>query len=371
MPYWKRPFTLITAMLMVSVIVPAGANAQDRVILGVGGPAFPVQGSARFDQQGRIAIDCALDGQGHCAALTQTVGGTQPPTIAAFTPSATSLSAPGGLTLAWSSNGEACYAFEPEGIDGWTATSGSLSRALAASGTRSISGVPAGNYIFGLRCYSRTGSSVARTQQVVVAGPGGGPVSGDNYCDQYYSGTRTKPTTPEFTAYGFTRVDKQFEDIFNIPVGDVMGGFEVRWVPGMYVDSAAFHYVAIAFTMQEDAPANPRSQAFLRWFMTQVQGTFNGAVSVTVSPCAGDFRSPPSVEDVNDHYLSGKCRRPFGAGGSLVIDATSSASACFAPKGKRMYINVAAANMFQGPPAASSCTGVPRANNCGVSMRFD
>jgi hypothetical protein len=192
--------------------------------------------------------------------------------------------------------------------------------------------------------------------------------SGD-HCSEYYSAGL--PTAAGFDAYGWARIELSFLDAFGVKPGEAMPAQEFRWLPGQQVPAAFNNYLAIPFVMTETS--GPDSQFQLRWIATQLPGASTGAVSVSISPCAGDFRAPTTLQgNASDLYLGGLCRSTFNTAGQLVIDSGNPESGCYAPPGKQMFINIAAANMFEGaPPTTSSCVGLDPPSNCGVSMRND
>jgi hypothetical protein len=188
----------------------------------------------------------------------------------------------------------------------------------------------------------------------------------EDYCAEYY--TAGLPTAAGFNAYNWARTELNFFEVFGINPGDIMMAQDVKWLPGGFTPAALGNYLSIPFVMTESS--GPSAQFQLRWFPTQMPGTTTGAVSVSISPCAGDFRA--SALDPSDPYLNNLCRNNFSTSGQIVVDASNPNNGCYAPPGKLMFINIAAANMFQGTvPTASSCVGLDPPSTCGVSVRID
>jgi hypothetical protein len=368
----KQRVLLPLAALLATGAVGAAEVTSPKIIIGnMTAQEIPITGTVNVQADGDIRVECRLDEQDRCPSIGSGSGGSSgsnPPTITSFTPSATTITEGGSFSLSWQSNGEVCYALEPEAITNWTSQTNPRGRAYPPSGSQSLS-LGEGEYVFGLRCYTAGGSTTTTTATVTVEKGDETPPPG-NYCDEYYSGTRTKPTVPAFTAFNFTKVEESFVNMFGILPGDVMPSSDMRWVPGNKISQAANHYLTIPFVMREDSTTSPLSQFQLRWFLTQIPGAVSGAVSVTISPCPGDFRPSAFPTDPNDLYTSNLCRATFNTQGALTVDSTSQTNGCFAPKDKQMYINVAPSNMFGGvAPTTTSCPSGQ--TQCGVSMRHD
>jgi len=358
----------LAAACAISVAHAAEVQSPKIIIDNLTGQQIPITGTVSFQADGDLRVQCRLDGNNNCPSIgTGNSGsGTNPPTISSFTASATTITAGQSVTLSSASTGDVCFAESPTGITGWTGN------ALAKSTSQTINGLAVGSYSFGLRCYTAAGSAAATSPTITVnAGsepPPPPPPTGD-YCAEYYA--NGLPTAPGFNAYGFTKVESTFSNVFGVLPGDIMPSSDVRWVPGNLISQAAGTYLAIPFTMTQNS--GPMSQFQLRWFATQIPGAVTGSVSVTISPCPGDFRAASGF-GVNpaDLYSTNLCRSTFNTASQLVVDSADQQSGCFAPVGKRMFINVAAANIFGGTaPATTSCPINPPSSVCGVSMRND
>ena len=359
----------LAAACALSAANAAEVQSPKIIIDNLTGQQIPITGTVSFQADGDLRVQCRLDNNNNCPSIgTGNSGsGTNPPTISSFNASATTITTGQSVTLSWNSTGDVCYAESPTGVTGWSGN------ALAKSTSQTISGLAVGTYAFGLRCYTAGGSAAATSPTITVNAASGGdpnppPPTGD-YCAEYYSSGL--PTAAGFNAYNHTKTELAFTNAFGVLPGDTMGASERRWMPGNNISVAAGNYLSIPFTMTEDTGA--LSQFQLRWFLHQVVGQSSGSVSVSVSPCAGDFRQSTTFGvNPSDYYLSGMCRITYGVSGTITVDATNPNFGCFAPKGKRLYINIAAANMFLGSaPSTTGCAGNPPDSNCGVSMRLD
>lgn len=359
----------LAAACLVGIAHAATVTSPKIIIENMTGQEIPITGTVSFQADGDLRVQCRLE-NGNCPSIGTGNGntGNNPPSISAFNASSTSITTAQSVTLSWNSSGDVCYAESPAGINGWTG------QTLSRNASQAISGLAAGSYTFGLRCYSAGGSVTASSPTVTVTTattnppPDPNPPTGD-YCAEYYSSGL--PTTAGFNAYNWAKTEVSFANAFGIVPGDVMAAADVKWLPGNQVPAAVGNYIAIPFTLTESS--GPNAQFNLRWFQTQIPGASPGAVSVSVSPCPGDFR--PSVTfgvNPSDYYVGGVCRGTFGQGGQISVDSSNPNNGCYAPPGKRLFINIAAANMFQGAaPTTGSCTGNPAPTQCGVSVRHD
>jgi hypothetical protein len=357
----------LAAACVVGIAQAATVTSPKIIIENMSGQEIPITGTVSFQADGDLRVQCRLE-NGNCPSIGTGNGGsgTNPPTISSFTASATTITAGQSVTLSWNSTGDVCFAESPAGITGWTGNS------LAKAASQAISGLAVGTYTFGLRCYTAGGSATASTPSITVqqGSTNPPPPPPADYCGEYYS-AGLPTSAPGFNAHNWNKVERDFSTIFGILPGDAMTASDVKWLTGLQVPAAFNNYLAIPFTMTDSSGL--LSEFLMRWFQTQIAGASPGAVSVTVSPCAGDFRASTAGDPVTDIYLRGVCRRSFGQSGTITVSSDpQSATACFAPVGKRMYINIAAANMFESTaPATSSCTGNPAPSNCGVSVRHD
>ncbi len=309
-----------------------------------------------FAANGDLSIRCRKDGE-NC--VTANIGGgssgTNPPTNVSLTPSATTLTAGGAFNLTWTStNAEACYGAGPAGISGWT------NQVLTP--TRGAPGLPLslaeGNYTFQLRCFNAGGSTTVNAPAVTVTAGGGG--GGGNFCSEYYASGL--PTGSGFNGHGFEQVIVPFFNVFGAEPGYTAG--ITAGVPGNFVNPSTNRIMVIPFTLLSDAGAG--SQMQLSWVESQLQGVPTGAVTVTISPCPGDFRTP--VSSSSDPYMQFRCRQDAGISGNLAASAQAGTTNCPAPKDKQMYINIATYDMFvPSPPSTSTCSGT---STCGVAMRL-
>jgi hypothetical protein len=311
--------------------------------------------SVEFATNGDLQIRCRKTGD---SCVTANIGGpptgTNPPTNVSLTPSSTSFNAGGAFNLQWgSTNAEACFGVGPAGVSGWS------SQVLATSrGAPGLSlNLAQGSYAFQMRCYNATGSTLVSAPTVTV-NPGTPPA--DNYCAEYYS--TGLPTGSAFNGHGFTRVDVPFFNIWGAQPGFSAG--ITAGVPGNFMNPSTGRYMAIPFILTSDS--GPGTQVNLTWAEAQSVGITTGSVSVTISPCPGDFRS--AVTGSSDIYLSFQCRRAASVGDTMSATSVIGQSGCRAPKNKQMYINIATYDMFvPTPPTTSTCSGN---TTCGVAMRL-
>lgn len=363
-----RPARLMTgaAALLLSTFASAQV-ASPKIIINNVNPAAEIglqsASTVEFLANGDLRVNCRL-ASGQCETANiggGGGGGTNPPTNLVLTPSTTSLTAGGAFSLTWSSSGaEVCYGVGPTSpsVLGWTGQPLATSRGTPGL---ALSLTTAGDYVFQMRCYSATGSAQTSTATVTVTQSGGGGPGPTDYCAEYYDGTtRPVPTSPSFTAHGHERKDQTFESIWSVAPGTPG---ERRALPGIFLLPAQNRYLSVPFTMTQGSGA--QSQFDFNWVEAAgLEGVVSGSVTVTVSPCPGDFR--PSQAGSTDIYLSAQCRRTYGIQNGITVTADPTLSGCFAPVNKIMYLNISTHNMYNTPPSASSCSG----QTCGVSMRL-
>jgi len=309
--------------------------------------------TVQFLSNGDLSVNCRLNG-GICPSTGGGSSGNNPPT-ATLSPSSTTLSQGAAFTLNWNTanSAEACYAVGPANIANWTG------RTLNVNGNQSLS-LLQGEYVFQMRCYSDGGKVSVSTPLVTVEPGSTPPPVGSDYCAEVYGSN--PPTVPNFTAFGFERVDRDYASVWGVQPG--MGQGDPRVVPGEFMNPTAQRYLAISFVMANDVPGTSESQYRIDWREPQAQGVPGGMVSVAISPCPGDFRAPVTFS--SDLYESAACRKTVSSLNTLSVTSVQGAPGCYAPKGKTMYINVATHNMYgTTAPTTSTC-----GNNtaCGASM---
>jgi hypothetical protein len=314
--------------------------------------------NVEFAANGDLQIRCRKTGD---SCVTANIGGggstgTNPPTNVSLTPSATTLTAGNAFNLQWSStNAEACFGLSTPSVSGW---SNQVLATNRGSPGQALSLTTPGSYTFQLRCFNAGGSNTA-TAPTVTVNPGGGGGGGD-YCSEYYASGM--PTGSAFNGHGFTRVDVPFFNVWGAQPGFSAG--ITAGVPGNFVNPSTARYMAIPFTLLSDSGTG--TQVNLSWVEAQQVGISTGAVTVTISPCPGDFRPPATGS--SDIYLSFQCRAAASIGAALSATSVIGQSGCRAPKDKQMYINIATYDMFvTNPPTQSTCSG---SSTCGVAMRL-
>jgi len=323
--------------------------------------ALDSSSSVEFAANGDLQVRCRQSG-GNCLLqnLGSTGGGTNPPTGLSLTPSVTALTAGAPFNLTWGSVGaEACFGAGPTSpsVSGWTG------RVLATSqgGAGLALTLAEGTYNFQMRCYNATGSQIVNATPVVVSASTGGG-TGAGYCGEYYNGTtRPVPTDPRFTAHNFTRGDATFVGIWGTQPG--VGGGPAVALPGNFLDPSFGRYLAVPITLSGSA-----TQVTFQWIDSQGSGIPTGQVSVTISPCPGDFRPRQFPNTTGDDYLSIACgSSQTGISGNLSATSQSGQAGCLAPTGKQLFLNIATHNMYlPTAPTTSTCGG---ASTCGVNMQ--
>ncbi len=358
----QRAYTLLglVAGLVGASAAVAQTVASPKVVISNTSPLAEIGletgSSVEFGANGDLQIRCRKTGE-NC--VTQNLGTQVPPgnapTGLSLTPSATTLNTGNPFNLQWgSTNADACFGLAPSGVSGWS--SQVLAPARGAPGLALT--LAQGTYNFQMRCYNANGSNSVAAQTVTV-NQSVTPPTGD-YCSEYYA--TGLPTGSAFNAHNFTRADGSFFGIWGAQPGFSAG--ITAGVPGTFLDPSSGRYLAIPFTLLSDSGTG--TQVNLSWVESQLPGVATGAVTVTISPCAGDFRPPvPGSQDI---YLSFQCRASAGISAQLSATSVFGQSGCRAPKDKQMYINVATYDMFRAtPPTTSTCSGT---STCGVAMRL-
>jgi hypothetical protein len=310
-----------------------------------------------------LSIACKLEGV-NCVSSGAT-GTTNPPSNLTITPSVTTLPPNTTFNLNWTGNGtEVCYGVSPQNITGWT------NQPLPP--TQSFPGYPitltsAGTYNFGIRCYNVGGSASATSANVVVSttAPPPPPTGGNNYCAEYYDGiNRPIPSSPAFTAHGFQKVEVEFPTIWQSQPGFTSG--VTAGVPGNFMFPTGGKYLAIPYILTSSTASSGARQINLSYLEPQALGIIGANISVSISPCPGDFR--PMQTGTTDIYLGHQCRTEFGLAGNMSATSVIGLSGCWAPPDAKMYINIATYDMFSnsGPVPGR---GGPCISPCGVAMR--
>jgi hypothetical protein len=327
---------------------------------------IPLLQSSTVDIQanGDLRIQCRLDNTGACPSVGGPPPSTGGPATVTLTPSVTALQTNGAFSLSWTSSTgtEACYGAGPSGMATWTGV------ALSPSGNRAVTLATAGSYVFQIRCFNSGGSTTVSSATVTVtqAETPPPPPPADNYCSEFYDGTtRPVPTTPNFTAFGFIKTEKGLGELWGISAGQA--STTRVGMPGFHLDPSAGRYLSIPFVMTDDTGSS-MSQFTLDWIeANNTVGIPSGQITVTISPCAGDFRPPTGMSNAQDVYLTFQCRKNAPTNASnITVSSVAHLSGCPAPKGKQMYVNVATYNMYGATaPNTTTCSGF---STCGTSM---
>jgi len=187
----------------------------------------------------------------------------------------------------------------------------------------------------------------------------------NNYCADFYGNhLSTLNQDSNFTAHGFNRVEKSWEEVFGVPLG--FGASSIA-IPGTHMPETQRQYLTIPFTMTGDQLGNDVTSARFSYVELQGQISRTHPITLTISPCPGDFRAPTQTNIGNapaDPYLGLNCRFEYSISGNGSASSIG-LSGCPAPKGKRMYLNVAAYDMFgsDADQPSGPCDGP-----CGVSV---
>ena len=284
-----------------------------------------------------------------------------PPTGLFLTPSATTLVAGAPFSLTWGSTGaDSCHGIGPNapGVAGWTGQA--LATNQGAPGLSLI--LVQGNYVFEMRCDSAGGSATVQTTSITV---NAAPTPTTDFCSSYYDGVaRPVPTTPQFTAHGFTKVEVPFATVWGVQPG-IAGSGPVA-VPGNFLNPVVNRYLAIPVTL-----VAPAQQMNMAWLESQGVGIPSASVSWSISPCPGDFRPRDLFPPANDAFLGSNC-----GGAALAFSGTLSIAkegeglaGCQIPLDTKVYLNIAPHDMFQAtPPAVSQCGENPV---CGLAFTVE
>lgn len=186
------------------------------------------------------------------------------------------------------------------------------------------------------------------------------PPSGD-LCRETYP---VPPADARFTAFGLKPYTVAWTAVWGYPPGDKRS--PLRNVARDNLGTSETTYLSIPFTMS--VSSGPMSSFSLA--QGPAQGDLNptGLVTMTISPCSGDFRA--AVNGTTDPYLKSACRRQ-GTSGQLTASASASAAAqgyCPMPAGRVMYLNIVNRPMLTAPslPPRSCKQG----EACGTAMQF-
>lgn len=331
----------------VALAMTGAAFAQSTTIDFVNSELDPIpllDGSAvTIDGNGNIQANCVLDGT-TCQGIT---GGAGAPVVTFTTAAggnAATITTGSSLGVTWSSTNspDVCLARASEGVGSWSGTKGAI-------GTQTLSFSSVGTFDLSLECYNDNGSHTSDMVTVTVE-QGQGPITGPDSCD-------IASTDPNFQNPGFVRhnltwaaafYDQTFPDISNgglSPVGSFTFGN-----PGLAITG---QYLSIEFTPPAGGAHrldwNRSQRVDSRGYLTNRPAD---AVYVTISPCAGDFRTPNySVPNTNPH--SDDCRA-YGPDGQLFFGAAS--NQCRLEANRKYYVNIVFGNPF-GPlsPTTNTC----------------
>jgi hypothetical protein len=269
----------------------------------------------------------------------------------------------GAYSLTWTSEGaDVCVGAEATlggvatTVNNWTGAhlepnpSAPLSLFLDGPATQQD---PDNEYAFRLRCYGTGGSLLSNQVSVAVDGQSGGGSAAD-YCLELYGAT-----PPSDRPFNLTRQEMGYDEIWSGVIPGQPAGR--RTLPGEVMSPSTDKYLAIRFVMPEGGTDPDMSMSTQ---LPQVGGVESGAISLSISPCPGDFR-PRTTNSDPDPYKRPQCGA-FGVGFSLRASSSVSTSGCPAPANKVMYLNIAVYDMFGSSLGSPSC--VNSASTCGLSV---
>ncbi|MFA5683149.1 MAG: hypothetical protein WC995_01155 [Lysobacteraceae bacterium] len=319
----------------------------------------------QFDANGDLQVQCRTSG-GNCVTSNLGSGssGGNPPTNVSLSVSPSTITSGSSVTVTRASTGaNGCYGTgvtqngSTVNLPAWT---GQLFPGTGGTPVTLTTGESASTYVFQMYCFSAGGASATVSSPQITVNPGETGGGGDGYCAEYYNGsTRPVPTDVRFTAHGFTKKERSFQQIWGVPIGSAGSR---TGVPGPQLDGNS-QYLSIPITLTPTV-----SQINLAW--TEPQDlTSPGAIAISISPCAGDFRPANSAQAASDPFLSFQCRLnevSLSSNGLSIARAGAGLSGCQIPVNKTVYLNIASYSMYQasGTPA-STCASPP---NCGVGM---
>ncbi|MCK7594585.1 hypothetical protein [Pseudomarimonas salicorniae] len=372
--------TLFGAMIATSCLAGFNVMAQDsRTItftnFGTSGKTVELEpgSTVQWQSNGDIEVRCKAP----CSELSSGgAGGSAPPTsvvLSASPASPASISHRAAYSLTWNSAGaDVCIGAESTlggvatSIANWTnqifPATRSTPLSLILDGPAVGTATP-NSYAFRLRCYGTGGSLLSNQVTVDVAAQtgGGGGTPGADYCGELYGAN-----PPSSTPFNLTRVEAGYNDIWpgvnpgqSAPLVVLPGG-----AAGGIMSPSTGRYLAIRFVMpQTEVQADQQMRITTQ--LPQAQGVSAGAISMTFSPCPGDFR-PRTTNSDPDPYLRPQCGT-FGTGFALNASSNSGLSGCPAPVGKTMYLNIAIYDMFKPSLGSPTCFSSGD-STCGLSV---
>lgn len=275
-----------------------------------------------------------------------------PPPVVSLDASPLSVVAGTQVLLSWSSVGaQTCGAFASPQVAGWAG-------GVAPAGTRSVTLPLAGaSHTFFLTCVNDVGSTTVQAGPVITTpSPQQPPVSCEDYVASVHGGM--PPSDPAFVAFGFAEARAPFETVFGVAPGGASGPGP-RPVPAPQLNPSQGRYLAIPFALSQ-----PDQSMRLQWTGSAAPYA-SGPVSITISPCPGDFRA--RALGTPDPYLHPMCGTAFPVfAGELSI--RPGGVGCPAAPGQPLYINIATHAMTTPDGGVFTCQDAP---TCGVGMRVE
>lgn len=168
--------------------------------------------------------------------------------------------------------------------------------------------------------------------------------------------------SPQGRAHGFSGLIRTWQQAFGVEphqTSQVAGLPAAQWQGFTLLHPTKERYLAVEFTFSD-----PAHRFQVQWTDVQAIGIAPGNVTVTISPCPGDFR--PRKAGSSDPYLSLRCRAEFGDFG-IIRASASGLGACPTPAGQPHYLNIATHDMYGSTPGPVTCP--PGVVACGRAFQ--
>jgi hypothetical protein len=375
----------MSRLLALLFLLPLLALAQDTSIRFTNAtPNIEVpilDGSAPIiDNLGNIYAQCELQPSlGVCVGMDATPAGTAP--TLTFERSGSGSIAPGGsATFTWTSGNspELCFASAVPANAGWAGSK-------ALNGSQAVTFSTAGTNTVYLKCYNNAGASPQRSVAVTVSGTPEppdppDPVSG---CNVVKAEIADETQRALFQPTGYEQLTRTWAQVFGTGASSIYPSTPSDFYPVGSWTLAGFansppvslrgKYLSIPIT----GIGTPYQ---LQWNSAKpvygyAPARFANAVYVTISTCAGDFRTTgafqyTSPDPVNDPNFVTQCRSTNTSEALLSHGpATSGALFCPVESGSTYYINIVYANVLDGlSPSETGCANTSTAA-CEISVK--
>ncbi|MEZ5465506.1 MAG: hypothetical protein R3F22_09855 [Lysobacteraceae bacterium] len=377
-------YSRIAAVLIGAATFPAGVLAQDKIVFKVAGDAagteFPVDieegTTVLLDEDGNFQVTCKQDTTKSTAACIG-IGDDSGPSgdaaeVATFvfqtggtisnngTTATIAAEDSLGVTMAWtvSNAPAACIATGNRSVSGWNGDNVSPSGG-SFSTTVSNTGESNKTYTFTLECFNESGSAGAKTITAIVAPRTQEPPPLEGECTITKAGIADPVQRALFQPSGYTQVLKTWAQAFN--GNDYPNSWGAHYPVGSWtMDNATIlgKYLSIPFT------ADTVFRHKLEWIpavsiaqLPQYRPRPATGAFVTISPCAGDFRTSTATSGpAGDETMRSACRI-YDDAGSIYFGQYVNTSTCPIVAGKVYYLNIAFADPRDSvlSPTESTC----------------